>query len=133
MRIVAAWLLALALPVQGIAATTMFACGPGHDASAGHAPSALHHGAIEHESHDHAGHAADGHPMDPVHASGEDASGDAGTCSACASCCLGAAIPQARIDADVAVASSTQASDLGFAAVAFLTNGPERPPRPFLA
>ncbi|HEX2539648.1 MAG TPA: hypothetical protein VHM00_01045 [Caldimonas sp.] len=108
-----AWvmLLTLALPLQGLAAATMVACGPAHHesvAAAAHDADAPHddrqHG---HAQHDHAHHAVTDHPAHAAHghsaavhdtvthdvAATEPPPADvpAQTCSVCASCCTASA------------------------------------------
>ncbi len=66
------WLLAVALPVQGAAAATMLACGPGHHGAAGsHAHSAAA-GQAPH-SHDHGTQAAPAYPVQHDHHAGHNA------------------------------------------------------------
>ncbi len=135
------WLLLLALPLQGFAAATMLNCGPNHhqmwEASIG-TPAAAH---------EHSGHADHQHPMDradPGPTAASSAPDDAGSpvqqlgdltqfkCSACAACCMGAALPTAALTFQsppptVAPGVSVLASHVGF-----LTDGPDRPPRHLL-
>jgi len=118
------WLMALAVPVQGFAAASMFGCKTGH------------HGAIVQQSHAGAMHAhhhagAAGHgDHDKSSATGKHAKA---SCSACASCCMSAALP-----ATPAVFEATQAPDSFVlsalpVAVSFISDGLERPPRSVLA
>jgi len=111
-RILLAFVLALAIPLQGFAAASMLLCGPGHDRRSvsftaphhGHADAATQH---EHAVHSHAqGHGGGqqhAHTTDSAQASTVDAStahdgGKAtakllsGKCSLCASCCSGLAL-----------------------------------------
>jgi len=137
-------LLALAIPVQGVAAAAMLYCGPDHPAGgvAGHAT----------------GHAA-GHDVGHVHVDAQDGHSQAGhdhaqpavlaadlasvpdapdqpvpaKCSVCAACCSAAAIaastllfsPPGMEPLPVLMSSSLSYS--------FITDGPLRPPRSFLA
>lgn len=91
MRIVLAWALVIAMPVQGMAASVMLFCGPSHErmlqgpapAALAQAPGHAHHplhddGVTAHGHHHDAGDAAAPGPM-PHH-------GDPG-CSVCAACC----------------------------------------------
>ncbi|RQP22760.1 hypothetical protein [Piscinibacter terrae] len=110
-RLLILWLIAVALPVQGVAAATMLHCkaaeSPAHEGH-GH-----HHGAMG------ASHAAHSHQHD----NGKS------TCSVCAACCCAAALPALPI---VLAAPEQAASPLAvphLPAAAFLTSGPERPPR----
>jgi hypothetical protein len=146
-RIALMWLLAFAVPAQGFAAALMFNCGPGHD---GKAPVQV----ASHAGHDH-GHAA--HKVSNPHhhhsvvssdAHGDDGATDAiadetvtvqakapqkGSCSACASCCTAAALPTAVVSFDATPIHDFIAPLAPPSVAAFLTDGPERPPRPFLA
>lgn len=141
-RIAIMWLLAAAVPLQGVAAATMMHCG-----SAEHGQFHLHAVVPGHED----GDAADAPTMhEHPHATGVSTHGhsqadhsDAGKsglahsqfhkCSACASCCANAAVPTQ--------ASAFEAVDLAdfftpFVArsvAAYVTEGLERPPRTFLA
>jgi hypothetical protein len=157
-----ALLLILALPTQGFAAAGMLACGPGHapavlapefdapasDAPLSEAPAAESAGQSHHDhaTHSHAvrnGHRA--HDPAPEAAGDESAAtsvavasamdgfDNQSTCSACASCCYGAAlVPDIILPGtpDLALQASHW---LTLATVSFLTDGPKRPPRPFLA
>jgi hypothetical protein len=139
LRIALMWLLAFAVPAQGFAAASMFNCGPGH------------HGT--HAGHDH-GHAA-GKASEPRHhdsvvalrAHGDDGASAAAaktvavqaktlqnaSCSACASCCTAAALPTAVVSVDDTPDHEFIAPLAPPSVAAFLTDGPERPPRPLLA
>lgn len=105
------WVMVIAMPVQGMAASVMLFCGPSHErmmqglmadgpgvgssrvAEAGHADSAADHGL-------HA-HAAPAHPGADNAGAGSDADGLTSlsphsgkfTCSACAACCSALALP----------------------------------------
>ena len=97
------WLLLLALPLQGIAAATMLHCGPGHHGmQAADAPMAHHDSAEDSDHH----HGEAGHVEAAMHAgNGGDHAPSAADiaklskfkCSACASCCLGLALPAAVV------------------------------------
>lgn len=140
-RIAIMWLLAAAIPLQGVAAATMASCG-----SAEHGHLHLQRAMHGHEDADAAGptmheHAHDAGVALHVHAQADHS--DAGKsglahsqfhkCSACASCCANAAVPTQ--------ASAFEAVDLAdfftpFVArsvAAYVTEGLERPPRAFLA
>ncbi len=130
LRIALMWLLALALPAQGHAATTMLHCG------------SAHHGAAH--AHSHAGHSHD-HAQGPAMASHHHhgdhqvakASSvhefDKSSCSACASCCTAAALPSAIATFQALPTHEVALSSLVGTAAPFLTDGPERPPRTVLA
>ena len=142
-RIAVMWLLALAVPAQGFAAASMLYCGPGHHGMVSGQARADH----DHDAQAHDGAAAaDADDADDADEHVDVASSDAeaapahgvhksktGSCSACASCCTVTAPPSA-----VAAFEAVPAPDVfqplappGVAA--FLTGGPQRPPRSFLA
>jgi len=140
-RIALMWLLALAVPAQGFAAASMINCGPGH------------HGVVQrhsHAAHAHSAEATAPHSHDdasPFDSHMHDASASAtdggsqvakvlvvhkGSCNACASCCTAAALPTPVVTFDATPAPTfvVPLAPRGFAA--FLTDGPERPPRSIL-
>lgn len=125
-------LLFIALPVQGVTAATMALCAPSaaHMQMTGMATaSANHHHEAEgasSSSHHHAEQKA----ASP--ASDMDSS-DGPACSVCASCCIGAAVLSQPILIATVPSATTFTETLGERAVAYLTEGLERPPRPFLA
>ncbi|GAA4412201.1 hypothetical protein [Quisquiliibacterium transsilvanicum] len=115
------WLMALALPLQGIAAVGMQACGPVHE-RAGQVAAAAHDAG---HMHAHA---------DAEHVTAGQESPAAGhQCGACAACCTAAALPSAVVFA----AASGAAAELIPAApervASFVPPGLERPPRAILA
>ena len=122
------WLLAVALPLQGSVAATLRVCGPGHDRMA--------MAAVVIAEHDHAA-----HHHDAAVASAHD--GDAATqelhksaqhkCSACAACCVTATLPAATLRFEAAVDAMAPPTPVFLSSVAFLTDGPDRPPRLLLA
>ncbi|MEP6875985.1 MAG: hypothetical protein ABI887_16630 [Burkholderiales bacterium] len=139
------WLLVLALPVQGFAASTMLLCGAGHHGSAqategGHDHAGhMHVGAqdvsaiSEAPAHDQAAEAAPSHhgsafsPLTAKHAK------VTGKCSACAACCTVAFLPTTVI-ALTALAPSRALPVVELTThVGFFTDGPDRPPRLSLA
>src|SRR2546423_4137256 len=111
-RIVLMWLLAFAVPAQGIAAATMVHCG---SADGGAGPAGLHAGhshdgglglavGLHHDSHDDATSAHSHGNADTASASHhDDLAAKASSvpklsktsCSVCASCCTAAALPSA--------------------------------------
>lgn len=145
LRITLMWLIALAVPIQGSAAVTMFGCGPGHHGDMGssqtaksehHVSDAHHHsdGAVSEEvdsrhpdgsePHDHS---------DSLKPHGTAHKAAKGNCTPCASCCVVAALPATVIQFE-AVPLVDFFVPLEKAGVgSFLANGLERPPRPFLA
>jgi hypothetical protein len=82
LRIVIAWLLMAALPLQGLAAATMLFCEGGHHEQSAEAAAAASHG-HEHNHADASGHASSVKPLDAGH-----------KCGICASCCYTVAIAQ---------------------------------------
>jgi hypothetical protein len=143
-RIALMWLIVVALPLQGVAAATMLHCDSVHQriAAAG-ASHDHHHGTAEHR-HGHAGHGSSSighHAADDVAADGEDASGASfGTqsankvgCSSCAACSSGIALPTTPVVLSPPALVHSASPVPSFDTAVFLTDGPERPPRPFLA
>ena len=147
------WLLVAALPVQSWAAATMANCGPIHHRMA--VESAAAHDVMPH-SHDsgrdpmapHSGHTHDQHghhgatvvsdaDVDSSHAPDADHHSlqNLGKfkCSACASCCLGLALPSPVLSFDASVSSDTPVAGMPQAVAVFLTGGLERPPQTILA
>ena len=129
-RLVLTLLLAIALPLQGMAAAAMIARGAGfHD----------HTHAVAHDHHalDPAGHAdAGSDEMHAAHSHGGKADPGGGTlhkCSACASCCVGAAAPSQSITFDTVKLTDRFAPLVARSVPAYVSEGLERPPREFLA
>lgn len=123
------WLLLAALPVQGWAVATLVNCGPTHPRMA-----AAAHDAAEHAHH----HGETANQGEPANAQAEpDAAASLSLskfkCSACASCCLGMALPSTAVTFDAAVSSDAVEPDLPQRHAVFLTAGLERPPRSHLA
>ncbi|MEO6747461.1 MAG: hypothetical protein ABIN08_23505 [Caldimonas sp.] len=132
------WLLAVALPMQGLSAATMLACGVGHEHPSGDQVS----------SHSHADHLTDvrstAHFMDAAqhehdttnHTHGGKARLDKGSmqkCSACASCCVSAVLASQTISFDPVKLTDSFAPLATYTLAAFVPEGLERPPRLFLA
>jgi hypothetical protein len=127
-RIAMMCLLAVALPLQGSVAATLRVCGPGHDrmavaaaAIAGHDHAAHHHDDAVASAHD-----ADATTQD-LHKSAQH------KCSACAACCVTAALPASVLRFEAVADAAAPPSAFFSSPVAFLTDGPERPPRLLLA
>ena len=129
---VIAWLLIVALPMQGYAAATMVNCSGkhhevaaadhAHDGSANH-----HHGHTDRSSHSHelvnASHAVDA-------PDGDDANlASTLTCSACAACCVGIALPIAVTTQTFPAAASEPCFQSSCPTVDVLLKGPDKPPR----
>ncbi|MFZ2650850.1 MAG: hypothetical protein WA210_12185 [Burkholderiaceae bacterium] len=138
------WLLVLAVPAQAAAAATMAFCGPNHHGGARAALAAqvaaaahAHHGSATQSPHEHDGAAAQ--PDDDAAAAGSAATpgkfvqADAQKCSVCASCCSGAAILGTVVAVPALEVSPTQFIAVVPTVAAFSADGPERPPRVFLA
>ena len=134
------WLLLIALPLQGFAAATMVHCGPNHHrmlttaigehgAAGGHMASAAH-------AHPHEMVHADHHPTATPSGAGNDAPSVQELdklmkfkCSACAACCMGAALPTAALTFEPFPPLMTPDSFVPATHVGFVTDGPDRPPR----
>jgi hypothetical protein len=128
LRIAMMWLLAVALPLQGSVAATLRVCGPGHDRMAVAAAAVAQH---DHAAHHHDGAQASAHDGDAatqdLHKSAQH------KCSACAACCVTAALPAATLRFEAAVDATAPPPLVFLSSVAFLTDGPDRPPRRLLA
>ena len=133
LRIALAWLLAVALPLQGYAAQAMLLCGPAH-----HPSVAIH----DHAAHDHS--AAASHDdaaigsLDQAGGSHEHHakainSGHAGKCSTCASCCSAAAMSTAVISVEVTPQHSPAVATIPMGNAVETIGGLDRPPRLLLA
>ena len=145
LRITLMWLIALAVPIQGSAAVTMFGCGPGHHGGVGssqaamadeHAQDADHHshGAVaeDGESHHHDGNRALDHSRSPT-AQGAVHKVAKGNCTPCASCCVVAALPATMIQFEPVSLVDCFVVSIQSGVTSFLADGLERPPRSFLA
>lgn len=143
-RILMIAMLALAIPVQGVAAAAMLYCGPDHLAGdpAGHGAGhiAAHEAGHVHAN-DHDGHANAGHE----HAQPDMLAADLASvpdapdqpapakCSVCAACCSAAAIAASTLmfsQPGIDPLPVLMSSSLSYS---FITDGPLRPPRSFLA
>jgi hypothetical protein len=121
-RLLFVWLMLLAIPFQGIASAAMLACA--HDAPQGtqqsaHAPA--HHDAASSPCHE---------TQDKTPDLAHDTHDHDGSCSACAACCMGAAMaPAAGINPPAPSLTTTLlvAATGRLAAVDLAL--PERPPR----
>ena len=131
LKTVLAWLLVVAIPVQGFAATALLLCAPNHHGAAMAVstmanPEASHHHAMDSDA-----------PAQQAASLADDfkSSGfaDSGKCGACAACCTGSAV------ASLAVAVPLVAPVRGlipFQPLAFASHIPaafDPPPRAFLA
>lgn len=132
------WLLLLALPLQGFAAATMVNCGPNHHrmlaASAVTAPESHHDRTNDHHEHEAllAADADDGaeHGPSSVHHLDKLTKFK---CSACAACCMGAAMPTAALVIASFSPAMMTATFVSTPHVDFLSDGLDRPPRLLLA
>ena len=137
-RLAFAWLLAIALPLQGYAAQAMTLCGPAHHAPAA-APAAKvldHPAAAAHMAHTaHAtSDASQAAPSDEDGGADEQwPSGHAGKCSVCASCCNAAALAVAAPVVPVVPPQPVDVATIPQAQERMWVGGLERPPRALLA
>lgn len=125
LRTLLIWLLALALPAQGVMAATMVLCGPNHHERA----SAV---AAAHRLPDAAAH-AEATAVDEAATPDRFAQSDLHKCSVCASCCSAAAIHDTVPKLPVLEPVSAQFTALVSAVEPFAAAGPDRPPRQLLA
>jgi hypothetical protein len=138
-RLVLAFLLVAAIPLQGLAAATMTLCASGHASSLGNPTAAAHDAMSGHHRADHHMH----HRESAASAEGDrsvDRTSHASLdkqskpkCSVCASCCSAAAMPSPAIVFAAVVPTAFFAPTVSIGPPAFLTAGLERPPRAFLA
>lgn len=126
-RLILAWLLLAALPLQGWAAATMLFCGPAQPGAVVAKAEAATPGASDHhhDAHHHAqaGHADHGDSAAPVVA---DASH---TCGVCAACCHGVAIAQTQNVPAAAAPPSLHLAEPLVAVLAHPSPVPDKPPR----
>lgn len=147
------WVMVIAMPVQGMAASAMLFCGASHermmqglvlDASAsapGHATDAAREVAtMDHGDHEHAG---SGAPVASEPTAGADGDGDGigslfphhgkFSCSACAACCIALALPASfELPQTVLTAHGLRSSPVAPVA-SHQPDGLDRPPRAVLA
>ncbi|MBA3589791.1 hypothetical protein [Methylibium sp.] len=140
LRIVLAWLLVLALPVQGVAAQAMLFCGPMHSTmafgSAAPTVAPTHH---DHALHEHG--ASPAAAATEAHAHTQEASTQpvssaemsSATCSVCASCCSMAAIATALVVPDALSFSPVYTLSPFEPHASLAAGGLERPPKLHLA
>ncbi len=138
------WLIAVALPIQGVAAATMLHCGSVHEqrvavpSNEGHAHQHHHAGmhsvavTVEGGAHHHGHDLAASHTTDADAPAHHHTGGTAG-CSVCASCCGAAALPVMPLVLASQDRTETVVVVQNLPTVVFLTDGPERPPRTTLA
>lgn len=124
-RLLLMCLMAVALPVQGYAAAGAVHCAAMHERMHATAAAEHHHDDGAMASHHHEAVADD-------HDSGKG--GPAGfKCSACAACCVALGLPSSALDLPAVRADSAAPGIVSASPAAFLTSGPERPPRHPLA
>jgi hypothetical protein len=146
LRAVFVWVMVIAMPAQGMAASLMLLCGPSHarmaagllpDAppaatghgAAGHGPTALAHGVHRHAAL--AVPCADGPTAcaDAGAPAGQSAQADGFSCSACAACCHALALPASLVlPAPSSPAHSVQMAPVQPVA-SHQPDGLDRPPR----
>ncbi len=120
-------MLLCALPLQGFAAASMLRCAPSHhgstqmDQPAHAAGTGSAHDASMHEGHH-------GHPGVAADVDGTPAHGKYG-CSACAACCIGGALASPAPLLPASAHLHERPLPVPQPAAAFITEGPERPPR----
>ena len=137
-RIAFAWLLALALPIQGVAAQTMLLCGPAHHQTvAADASGAREHASFDHHNdindlaaHDQATDA--GAAVASTDEAKPSKAAHAGKCSVCSSCCNAATMTSAVVTIDVIPQSMPAFATIPAANDRVLIGGLDRPPRPAL-
>ena len=133
-RFTLTWLLAVALPLQGVSAATMLGCGSGqHEHSSSMAANHLHAGhLVASHAHPQAADASAGNGVGDEHSSPKTADlarGAVHKCSACASCCLSAVIPTEAGSFARVKLPDFFAPVVARALTAYVTDGLERPPR----
>jgi hypothetical protein len=134
------WLMALALPIQAVAAAGMQHCGVAHRlmqlGSAAAVALDVHdhvHEAVPHQ-HDDAGLDVEMSAGDPSdEGPNSTALGDDYTCSACATCCSAAALPAGLVRLPAPSVEARSAALPATDILSFMPDGIERPPRTFLA
>lgn len=138
-RLVIVWFVALALPVQGIAAVTMAHCGPGHDRMAAENQQAHHAHEAAGATMAHHDDAAAPQHADPAEPTGAEPAkpqppsvGELAKykCSSCAACCAGAALPSSMPRMPEPVFAAAAFADRVITIDPISTAGPDRPPRP---
>lgn len=120
------WLLAVALPVQGSVAASLRVCGPGHEERMAVVVQAALHDDLGGHHHVEASVGS----ADEAYSSIQDFHKHAQhKCSACAACCVTAALPAATLSFEASQASAALPPPFPSGPAVFLTDGPERPPR----
>jgi hypothetical protein len=120
------WFLSLTLVLQGMAVATMITCEPAH--------ARMQAEVAMHGDHSHAHHSSNGHDQassfevsDQGPVSGADVYDL--TCSACASCCMGAALPFQQVRMEMIPVRTEAVSGALSPAADFVVSRPTPPPR----
>jgi hypothetical protein len=124
------WLIAFALPIQGMAAVTAALCGPMHQGMA--ADGQASELSVQHDAH-----AGDPHKMHHHdHGSSKmkhDLPNEKVSCSACAACCTGSAVSASEYHVPDLISVSLSPLSLEAAPLSgVVSDGLERPPRTLL-
>jgi len=142
LRLLIVLIIALALPVQGVASATLAHCGQRHDrmqvapwvSQHHHSPheagAALHHETNMMDTADPADHATSTHAAAQLDRLADVAKHK---CSSCASCCAGSVLPSVMPWIPEPVSAPTTFADEMVMVDAFASDGPDRPPRTQLA
>ena len=138
LRLLSVWLIAFALPVQGMAGVTMAHCAPSHErmqtAARAMAHQHAHHGAGPAHHHDCDSARGADVPDDAEAAQGPGKSDKMSDptqhkCSSCASCCAGPALPSAMLRIPQVAAAPAVFAEGVISVEAIASDGPDRPPR----
>jgi hypothetical protein len=144
------YLLMLAIPAQGFAASTLLFCGPVHQRGTTAQESDHHSGhghsytrAADHQAHLLPAVSVNSPGLASIDAAGDSTNSDGGlgiagepgksSCSACAACCMGVAAPATEQRLQPADPAIERTAATPFRSIGFVTDGPRRPPRSFLA
>ncbi|WP_018410217.1 hypothetical protein [Methyloversatilis thermotolerans] len=119
-RVLLAFMLLLALPLQGFAAAVMIRCAPSHH---GLQTTGILHGDAAAPAHHHHG----------AHDPAETPSPGKHACSACAACCIGSALMPSALRLPGDMSTHLRPLPARVTPPAFITEGTERPPRHDLA
>lgn len=134
LRTLLLWLLIAALPIQGMAAAIQATCASEHQGNAIMMMAPDHHHDMAAHGHDHDDHQhvaqADDTSDASGHSSNEPDAHKHSTCSACASCCVGAvAPPSAAVQTPDYDNSDSIFMSLAALAAGFIPSSLERPPK----
>ncbi len=138
LRLLVVCLVALALPVQGMAGVSLTHCGPSHGRMAAVLETSHHHGEGADTDGSHAHAAATPHRADAVAQAGaphgEPQPGSLDDlakfkCSSCSACCASAALPSTMPQLPQLDLAPAVFADSLLTVARFATDGPDRPPR----